>query len=78
MINFERLEAALSALENYSQGDMDGIMVLVSRQAIHEVTEATKALMFAYQFVEQVNPDALPPSSPEAAAYGGGFDPYNP
>ena len=32
--------SCVEALENYQQADMDGIMVLVSRQAIHETIDA--------------------------------------
>ena len=35
----DRTEAALHALMSYQQADEDGVMVLVSRQAIHEVAE---------------------------------------
>lgn len=35
---------AIEALANYSQGDMDGIMVLVSRQAIEECLTALRAI----------------------------------
>ena len=31
---------ALDALLNYQQADTDGLMVLVSRQAVHEVADA--------------------------------------
>lgn len=34
-----RIEVAKYALLAYQQADMDGIMVLASRQAIHEVTD---------------------------------------
>ena len=37
------LQGAIDALLNYQQADMDGIMVLVSRQAIHEVADAAQA-----------------------------------
>lgn len=44
----ERAEPALRALLSYEQADEDGVMVLVSRQAIHEVSEAfTKMVMSA-------------------------------
>jgi hypothetical protein len=33
------IDGALKALLNYSQADQDGVMVLVSRQAIHEVSD---------------------------------------
>ena len=33
------ISAAREALMNYQQADMDGIMVLASRQAIHEVND---------------------------------------
>jgi hypothetical protein len=39
----ERAEAALVALLNYQQADTDGVMVLVSRQAIHEVEAHARA-----------------------------------
>jgi hypothetical protein len=32
--------SCVEALENYRQADMDGIMVLASRQAIHETIDA--------------------------------------
>ena len=32
--------SCVEALENYQQADMDGIMVLASRQAIHETIDA--------------------------------------
>lgn len=32
--------SCVEELENYQQADMDGIMVLVSRQAIHETIDA--------------------------------------
>lgn len=35
---------ALTALLNYQQADMDGTMVLVSRQAIHEVAAEIEEL----------------------------------
>ena len=38
------ISAAREALMNYQQADMDGIMVLASRQAIHEVTGHIDAL----------------------------------
>jgi hypothetical protein len=34
-----RPDVALEALLNYSQADQDGIMVMASRQAIHEVAD---------------------------------------
>lgn len=51
-------KAAQEALLNYTQADMDGIMVLTSRQAIHEVCDevdrlrAVNAAMVA--FIEKV------------------------
>lgn len=44
---------AHEALMNYQQADMDGIMVLVSRQAIHEVDEELRALSAALKRAEQ-------------------------
>ena len=38
------ISAAREALMNYQQADMDGIMVLASRQAIHEATGHIDAL----------------------------------
>jgi len=38
------LPSAVKALASYSQGDMDGVMVLVSRQAIEECLPALRAL----------------------------------
>lgn len=38
---------AHSALMNYQQADEDGVMVLVSRQAIHEVSEEIERLRAA-------------------------------
>lgn len=78
MFDHKRLFTALAALKNYEQADMDGVMVTTSRQAIHEVAEAAEKLSFIVRHVELTASDALPPSSPEAAAAGGGFDPYNP
>lgn len=40
----EQAQAALEALQCYQQEDIDGIMVLVSRQAIHEVVDYVHAL----------------------------------
>jgi len=40
----DRFKRALGALLDYKQADIDGIMVLTSRQAIHEIAEyATEA-----------------------------------
>lgn len=39
----EREQAAIKALLDYGQADMDGIIVTTSRQAIHEVVDALKA-----------------------------------
>ena len=39
-----REEAAISALLSYGQADMDGVLVTTSRQAIHEVVDAYRAL----------------------------------
>lgn len=36
------MEGATDALLNYQQADMDGCMVLVSRQAIHEIVDYIK------------------------------------
>lgn len=36
-------QAAIKALLNYEQADMDGVIVKASRQAIHEVTDALNA-----------------------------------
>ncbi len=43
--------AALAALLNYRQADMDGTMVLVSRQAIHEVVDYIKELGEAFETI---------------------------
>lgn len=48
-------DAALTALLNYQQADEDGVMVLVSRQAIHEVAdEITRLRAEVGRFKEQV------------------------
>jgi len=39
----DRLTAALAALLDYQQADIDGVMVTASRQAIHEVTDSVMA-----------------------------------
>lgn len=45
---------AVKALLSYQQADMDGVMVLVSRQAIHEVVDRIEALeeLVRYAFNE--------------------------
>ena len=40
----ERIEVAIEALLSYQQADRDGVMVTTSRQAIHEVVDALRAL----------------------------------
>lgn len=40
----DRLSGAREALLNYQQADQDGILVITSRQAIHEVDDALTAL----------------------------------
>lgn len=37
------IDEAIEALLNYSQADADGIMVVTSRQAIHEVVDHARA-----------------------------------
>lgn len=44
--------SCVEALENYQQADMDGIMVLVSRQAIHETIDAYWARVEACEKLE--------------------------
>lgn len=39
MTQIEEIEKALEALLNYKQADAEGIMVLTSRQAIHEIAD---------------------------------------
>ena len=39
-----RAERALEALLSYSQADEDGIMVVTSRQAIHEVADELRKM----------------------------------
>jgi hypothetical protein len=40
----DEMSGALNALMDYEQADADGVMVLVSRQAIHEVVAEYKVL----------------------------------
>lgn len=44
------MSEALKALLDYQQADEDGVMVLVSRQAIHEVAEQLKCLNYKLQY----------------------------
>ena len=57
-ITKERSEAALAALLGYQQSDEDGVMVLASRQAIHEVaarlTELEAALKEAGEALDRL------------------------
>lgn len=45
------IEEAIEALLAYQQADMEGIMVLTSRQAIHEVTDEIKRLRVALEAI---------------------------
>ena len=40
----EKARPAIAALKNYQQADMDGIVVTVSRQAVHEVADAFEVI----------------------------------
>lgn len=43
--NLKKVRDALEALLNYQQADIDGVMVLTSRQAIHEVSDYVRATL---------------------------------
>lgn len=40
-----KINEAIEALLAYQQADMEGVMVLTSRQAIHEVADSHQALV---------------------------------
>jgi len=64
---------AVKALLNYQQADMDGTLVLTSRQAIHEVVARIEELEAALRYLvgecdEDMDDDYNPHSAPLAQA----------
>lgn len=51
--------SCVEALESYQQADMDGVMVLVSRQAIHETIDAYWARVKTCEELEAKLAEAL-------------------
>lgn len=54
--------AAMQALLNYQQADMDGVMVIVFRQAVHEVDDEIERLREALELAAPVACGAFCPS----------------
>ena len=70
--DLKQVRDALEALLNYQQADIDGVMVLTSRQAIHEVSDYVRATL------DRIIADHIPDASKMVVPYGYALVPIEP